>query len=178
MKITPLAAVVGGLLAGAAGTASMDTVRYLRYRRGGGTERPLAWEFAPVASWEEAPAPGQVAKRLLEGFTQRALPDRWAWLVSNSAHWTYGAAWGALYGVVAGSARRPHPLRGLSLGAVVWGTGYLVLPRAGLYEPVWKYDAKTLTSDLTAHLVYGVGTGAFFCLFTGLRRAGLRAARS
>jgi hypothetical protein len=32
--ITPLGAVVGGLLAGAVGTACMDTLRYLRYRRG------------------------------------------------------------------------------------------------------------------------------------------------
>jgi hypothetical protein len=28
----------------------------------------------------------------------------------------------------------------------------------GLYEPIWKYDRKTLAKDLTAHLVYGLGT--------------------
>lgn len=43
--MTPLAAVAGGLLAGAVGTASMVTVRYLRYRRAGGKDSPLAWEF-------------------------------------------------------------------------------------------------------------------------------------
>jgi len=40
--ITPLAAVAGGLLAGAVGTVCLDTVQYLKYRRGGGTESPLA----------------------------------------------------------------------------------------------------------------------------------------
>src|SRR6202040_1497342 len=45
--MTPLAAVVTGLLAGAAGTVCLDAVHYLKYRRAGGTDSPLAWEFAP-----------------------------------------------------------------------------------------------------------------------------------
>ena len=61
--MTPLAAVASGLLAGAAGTASIDAVRYLMYRRGGGQDAPLAWEFAPVESWAQAPDPGLVTKR-------------------------------------------------------------------------------------------------------------------
>jgi hypothetical protein len=80
--LTPLAAVAAGLLAGAVGTVCLDAVHYWKYRRAGGTDSPLAWEFAPVQSWETAPAPGQVAKRVLEGFTQRKLPDRSAWLLT------------------------------------------------------------------------------------------------
>lgn len=162
--MTPLAAVLGGLLAGAVGTACMDAVRYVRHRRAGGEESPLAWEFAPVDSWEKAPEPGQVGKRLIEGFTQRELPDRWAWLTSTVAHWCYGSAWAALYGVVAGSLRRPRALYGLPFGAAVWVAGYIVLPEAGLYKPIWEYDAKTLARDLSAHLAYGTGTGAAFWL--------------
>jgi hypothetical protein len=164
--MTPLAAIVGGLLAGAIGTVSMDTVRYVKYRRGGGQDSPLAWEFGPVDSWEQAPDPGQVTKRLIEGFTQREIPDRWAWLTSTLTHWAYGSAAGALYGVLAGSMRRPHALYGLPFGATVWISGYVVLPEAGLYKPIWDYDAKTLASDLSAHLAYGAGTGAAFWLFT------------
>ncbi len=164
--MTPLAAIVGGLLAGAIGTVSMDTVRYVKYRRGGGQDSPLAWEFAPVDSWEQAPDPGQVTKRLIEGFTQREIPDRWAWLTSTLTHWAYGSAAGALYGVLAGSMRRPHALYGLPFAATVWVSGYVVLPEAGLYKPIWDYDAKTLASDLSAHLAYGAGTGAAFWLFT------------
>ena len=162
---TPLAAVVGGLLAGAVGTAALDTVQYVKYRRAGGQESPLAWEFAPVDSWEKAPAPGQVAKRVIEGFTQRELPARWAWLTSTIAHWSYGSAAGTLYGVLAGSLRRPHAGYGLPFGAAVWITGYLVLPEGGLYQPIWEYDAKTLAWDLSAHLAYGASTGAAFSLF-------------
>ena len=164
-SITPLAAVVGGLLAGTVGTACLDAVRYVKYRRSGGKDSLLAWEFPPVNSWETAPDPGQVGKRLIEGFTQRELPDRWAWPVSTFMHWSYGSAWGAAYGIVAGSLRRPSPLYGVPLGTVVWVSGYLLLPEGGLYKPIWEYDAKTLADDLSAHLGYGAGTGLAFWLF-------------
>jgi len=58
-----------------------------------------------------------------------------------------------LAGLVAGAA---------SFGAAVWAAGYVLLPAGGLYRPIWKYDAKTLASDLSAHLAYGAGTGAAF----------------
>ena len=162
--LTPLAAVAAGLLAGAVGTVGLDAVHYLKHRRGGGTQSPLAWEFAPVDSWETAPDPGLAARRVIEGFTQRKLSDRWAWPVSTAAHWAYGSAAAATYGIAAGSARRPHPAYGLPFGAAVWATGYVVLPEAGLYKPIWKYDARTLAWDLSAHLAYGAGTGATFWL--------------
>jgi hypothetical protein len=38
------------------------------------------------------------------------------------------------------------------------------LPEAGLYKPIWEYDATTLARDLTAHLGYGAGTGTAFWL--------------
>ena len=162
--MTPLAAVVKGLAAGAVGTVCLDSVQYAWHRRGGGKDSPLAWEFAPVEGWEKAPAPGQVAKRVIEGFTQREVPDRWAWLISTAMHWSYGSAWGSLYGVLAGSARTPRPRYGLPFGAAVWASGYATLPAAGLYQPIWKYDAKTLAKDLSAHLAYGTGTAATFWL--------------
>jgi hypothetical protein len=164
--MTPLAAVVGGVLAGAVGTVCMDSVRYLRYRRAGGEQRPLAWEFPPVETWAKADDPGQVAKRVIEGFTQRELPDRWAWLTSTVAHWAYGSSAAAGYGVVVGSLRRPRAVYGVPFGAAVWATGYLVLPESGIYKPIWEYDAKTLADDLTAHLAYGAGTGVAFWMIS------------
>jgi hypothetical protein len=162
--LTPLAAVAGGLLAGAVGTVCLDTVQYLKYRRGDGTESPLAWEFAAVQTWEQAPAPGQVARRVIEGFTQRKLPDRWAFPISTAMHWGYGMGSAALYGILCGSLRSPRPAYGLPFGAAVWAAGYVILPEGGLYKPIWEYDAKTLAWDLTSHLAYGAGTGGTFWL--------------
>ena len=155
-------------MAGVAGTVCLDAVGYLRYRRAGGEKRPLEWEFGPVEGWENAPDPGKVAKRVIEGFTGRELSDRWAWPVSTAMHWWYGSAAAALYGIVAGSVREPSPLYGLPFGAAVWGAGYVVLPEAGIYKPIWEYDAKTLARDLAGHLAYGAGTGAAFWLFVKL----------
>lgn len=164
--MTPLAAVAAGLLAGAAGTVCLDAVHYLKYRRAGGTGSPLAWEFAPVQSWETAPAPGQVARRVLEGFTGRKLPDRSAFLISTLAHWGYGSAAGAAYGIVAGSLPAPRPVYGVPFGAAVFAGDYIALPAAGLYQPIWEYDATTLAWDLGAHLGYGAGTATAFWLLT------------
>ena len=166
--MTPLAAVVAGLLAGAVGTACLDAVHYLKYRRAGGTDSPLAWEFAPVENWETAPAPGQVARRVLEGFTQRKLSDRSAWLTSTIAHWAYGSAAGGAYGILAGSLPSQYPLYGVPFGTALFAGDYIALPAAGLYKPIWEYDAKTLAGDLSAHLAYGTGTGVTFWLITKL----------
>jgi hypothetical protein len=43
---TPLGAVARGLVAGVVGTAAMDLLQFARYRRGGGQDRLLAWEFS------------------------------------------------------------------------------------------------------------------------------------
>jgi hypothetical protein len=167
--LTPLGAVLRGGVAGAVGTVVMDAVWYARYRRGGGDKDPLAWEFGlDVQSWEQAPAPAQLGRRLYEAFTKRPLPVSRAALVNNVMHWGYGVAWGAQFGVLAGSLRRvPRtalPTLGLPLGAIVWGSSYVTLPLAGLYKPIWEYDAAVLARDLTTHLAYGLGTAAGFAL--------------
>jgi hypothetical protein len=145
----------------------MDLVWYSRYRRGGGRQGPVAWETAEgVDKWDDASAPGQVGRRIVEGFTQRELPDRWARTATNVVHWATGLIWGAQFGLMAGSTRRPSWRLGLVLGPVVWLAGYLLLPIAKLYKPIWEYDARTLSRDLSAHLVYGAATGASFAALT------------
>ena len=161
---TPLAAVAAGILAGAVGTVCLDAVQYLKYRRSGGTQSPLEWEFAPIETWDKAPDPGQVARRVVEGFTQRSLPDSWAFPISTAMHWGYGSGAGALYGIVAGSLQRPRAAYGLPFGAAVWAAGYVILPEGGLYKHIWEYDADTLAWDLGGHLCYGAGTGTTFWL--------------
>lgn len=166
--MTPLGAVVRGLVAGAAGTAAMDALLYATYRRGHGEERFEPWEFSSdVDSWEKAPAPAQVGKRLVEGLFERELPPQRARLVNNITHWAYGILGGVQYGIVAGSLRTPRIRYGLPFGASVWAAGYVVLPAAKLYEPIWKYDRVTLTKDLSAHLAYGLGTATALRLLAG-----------
>src|SRR5260370_30341436 len=116
-KISPAAAVVLGTVAGTVGTAAMDLVWFRRYRKGGGQQGLLAWETAEgVDKWDDTSAPGQVGRRLVEGFTQRELPDRWARTTTNVVHWATGLGWGAQFGLIAGSTRRPS----CALGLLLW----------------------------------------------------------
>jgi hypothetical protein len=165
---TPLGAVARGIVAGAAGTAAMDALLFGRYRRGGGTSSAEEWESSEgMSSWEDAPAPAQVGKRLLEGLFDRKLPPTRARLVNNVTHWAFGMFAGAQYGIVAESLPKHRILYGLPFGAAVWASGYVILPAAKLYQPIWEYDAKTLAKDLSAHVVYGVATaGALRLLST------------
>ena len=162
-RLSPLGAVLRGLLAAAAGTLAMDLLWYARYKRGGGESGFADWELsAGLDDWEHASAPGKLGKHLYEGFLQREMPARYAALTNNVMHWGYGIGWGALYGIVAGSECRPRARFGLLLGPIVWASGYVVLPLAKLYKPIWQYDPKTLWDDLSAHLVYGLATAAVF----------------
>jgi hypothetical protein len=106
---TPLGAIGCGLAAGPVGTLAMDLLFYTRYRRGGGKQHLFAWESsAGLPSWDGAPVPGQVGKRLFEGLFQKQLPPQRAELVSNITHWANGMLNGALYGIAAESLGQPR----------------------------------------------------------------------
>jgi uncharacterized membrane protein YagU involved in acid resistance len=135
----------------------MDTLWFYRYKRGGGESGPLEWEFSVG-----------LGKRLFEAVVQRELSPRWAPLTNNVMHWGYGLGWGGVFGIAASSTAAPPMLLGLPFGAVVWVTSYIVLPLAGLYRPIWEYDAGTLWQDLSAHLVYGLTTATTFGLLSRL----------
>ena len=161
-----LGSIIRGVNASAVGTLAMDALLYRRYRKSGGGSAFLGWESsAGLDSWEGAPAPALVGKQLLERVTNRPVPPRYARVLNNVMHWGLGLTTGAGYGLVVGS-RKPNLWYGLPFGAAVWAGGYAVLPRLGVYEPIWKYDLETLERDLSAHLVFGTGTAAAFWLLT------------
>lgn len=167
-RLTPVGALARGAAAGVVGTLAFDLWLYLQYRRERGTEPFRDWELsADVTGWDDAPAPAQVGRRLLEGLFQTGLPDARAASVNNIAHWVYSLAGATGYAVVAGSLRRSSPASGLLLGVGMWLSGYVILPPLGLYKRITEYDAKTLGKDLAAHLVYGLATAA---AFSALRR--------
>ncbi len=162
-RVSPLGAVSRGLLAGAVGTLAMDLVWYRRYRKGGGTDGFLDWEFsAGTKSYEDAGAPAQVGKRVVEGLFDTELPPESAAHMNNAVHWATGLGWGALYSLGVGSTRSAHPAFGTALGPAAWATSYVLLGLAKLYRPMWEYDAKTLGRDLSAHVVFGLGTASAF----------------
>lgn len=157
--LTPLGAVARGAVAGVAGTAAMDVVQYVQYRVGGGQDTFFHWELGAVTGWEGAPAPAQVGKRVIEGLFRAELPDEAANRMNNAVHWAYGTGWGVVYGVLAGSTATPRLGWGPVFASLQWLLDYVVLPPTGLYQPIWKYDAKVLAKDWATRLVYGTTVG-------------------
>ncbi len=164
-RTTPFAAVGMGLVAGLVGTAAMTAYQELvakakkasanaGERSGGGDqEQP---------SWESAPAPAKVGKRILEGVFQQDVPPEKIGLLTNAMHWGYGTMWGAAYGVIQATLRRRPVVLGPVFGSGVWALSYAQLVPMGLYEPPWTYPAKTVATDISYHLVYGLFVGASY----------------
>ncbi|MGA3217041.1 MAG: hypothetical protein ABSD97_15285 [Acidimicrobiales bacterium] len=148
------------MLAGAVGTSAMDALLYRRYRRGGGSEQPLNWEFsAGVKTWEDVSAPGLVGKYVLQRLQGEEPPPEWARSLQNTVHWATGVGWSLPLALVVPQGKRFAWRCGVAIGPIAWITSYVVLPFAKIYKPIWDYDAKTLADDLTAHLVYGMTIG-------------------
>jgi hypothetical protein len=156
---SPLGALLRGLLAGVAGTAAMTAYQELVQS---GDDDLADEPKGDAERWQQAPAPAKVAKRILEGvFHAKVSADRIP-LLTNATHWLYGSTLGTVYGLVQGTIRANPVAHGLAFGAGVWGFSYAQLVPMGLYEPPWKYPAKTLAIDLSYHLVYGLGVAAAY----------------
>jgi hypothetical protein len=165
---TPVRAIATGALAGTAGTLAMDLLWYYRYKHGGGEDSFLDWELSSgTASYEQAAAPAQVGKRLVEGYLQTELSPDTARAMNNTVHLVTGVLWGAAHGLLAGSTGRRRISAGLATGAAAWAASYAMLAPAKLYKPMWEYPPGVLWKDLSAHLIYGLGTGAAFRALTG-----------
>ena len=162
-RMRPLDAAVRGVAAAALGTLTMDVFLYRRYRREGGESGFGAWESsAGLETWDDAPAPAKVGKKIVEAMTGHELSPRYARSLNNVTHWGYGISAGAPFGIFAGVLRAPRLRYGPPFGAAVWATGYIVLPVLGVYRPIWEYDLRTLGKVLSGHLVFGLGTAAAF----------------
>jgi hypothetical protein len=168
--LTPLKALACGAVAGALGTAAMDALLYRRYTAGGGADGFLDWETAAgVETYDGAPAPAQVGRRLVEGYLQTALPPASARPMTNAMHWATGVGWGVNHGLVVGSLPHRRSAYGLATGMAAWSASYATLAPAGLYEPIWRYPADVLLKDASAHALYGLVTGTAFRLLAGGR---------
>ena len=92
-------------------------------------------------------------RELIDSATCGSLPDGTARDLTLAAHFTYGAATGAL---IAAVAPRPSLPAGAAAGAAVWATSYLGwIPAAGLLKPATHHPARRNFMMIAAHLVWG-----------------------
>lgn len=87
--------------------------------------------------------------------------QRLTWL-SVIAHFSYGAATGALYPATAGTigGTKSTALRGAGYGVGIWALSYLGwIPAAKILKPATAHPVKRNALMILAHIVWGAGTG-------------------
>jgi hypothetical protein len=164
-RVSPLGAVTRGVVAGLVGTAAMTAHQEIRARIR--EARHPAGERTgeePVDPWQSAPAPAQVARRVLEGVFQRQVPPEEISTLTNAMHWTYGAGWGAVYGLLRSSIGGSSAAFGPAFGFTVWAMSYVELVPMGLYEPPWDYAVTSIANDIGYHLTYGTATAMAYAV--------------
>jgi hypothetical protein len=108
--------------------------------------------------WAHAPAPAQLAKRVMEDITGREVPQDRIPVYTNVMHWGYGIATGAGYGLAQRWLRARPAVQGPVFGLGVWAWSYATLVPLGLYQWPWHYRAGAIAKDVSYHLIYGTGT--------------------
>jgi hypothetical protein len=167
-KPTFLGAVKLGFAAGLVGTTAMTALQeVMAHRRR--TRMPAGPMMPESDPWSHAPAPAQLAKRVMQEVTGREIPPDRIPMYTNAMHWGYGVSLGPAYGLARRWLRSRPALLGPAFGLGVWAWSYATLVPLGLYKWPWHYRAEAVAKDVSYHLLYGTGTAAGFELFARRR---------
>jgi hypothetical protein len=146
-----------GLAAGFVGTTAMTALQeVMAHRR---RARMPAGPMMPDADpWSHAPAPAQLARRVMEDVTGREIPPDRIPVYTNAMHWGYGIQMGAAYALARRWLGGRPSVLGPAFGLGVWAWSYATLVPLGLYKWPWHYRAGAVAKDVSYHLLYGTGT--------------------
>ena len=136
------------MVAGAAATVPMSMVLTALHRA--------------VPPQEQYPLPPReiVAVLAEKSGLHRTLTPAQEHAVAVACHYGYGAAAGALYGMLTPPAAFT-PLRGLALGLVLWAASYLGwLPALGILRPATEHPPRRTVLMIASHAVYGLALAA------------------
>jgi hypothetical protein len=157
-----------GLAAGFVGTTAMTALQEVmaRRRRARMPAGPMTAEADP---WSYAPAPAQLAKRVMEDITGREIPPDRIPVYTNAMHWGYGIAMGPVYALARRWFGGRAAVQGPAFGLGVWAWSYATLVPLGLYKWPWHYRAGAIAKDVSYHLLYGTGTAVGYQLLASNR---------
>ena len=158
-----------GLAAGLVGTTCMTALQEVMARRRRSRMPAPMPAMADADPWTRAPAPAQLAKRVMEDITGREIPPDRIPVYTNVMHWGYGVSMGAGYGLAQSRLRGRSALAGPAFGLGVWAWSYATLIPLGLYKWPWKYRAGAIAKDVSYHLLYGTGTAVGYDLLAKKR---------
>ena len=133
---------IHGFLGGAIGAGCMTVFRMLAHRAG------VIDQMVPQAV--EVWAKHHTSLNLPATQSKRALHH----VADQIMHAGFGATFGALYGATL-SRREVSPGRVAVFGVGVWAFGsFLLLPSLKIMRPEWRANAREISVNLSAHLLY------------------------
>lgn len=151
----PISRAVSGLVSGVAATLPMTLAMFaLRARM--------------PREWFKTLPPRKITLNLLHRLgLERGLDRKDERRLAGLSHFGYGAAAGALYGLIGFLPRRlPGPLYGMT----VWAVSYLgAMPALSLYRRADRDPASRNTLMIISHLVWGTFLGLGFAAIRMLR---------
>lgn len=150
MKNDVVLHAAGGVLGGAIGTALM--------LKGMKASQKLPERLKPTQVRRD---PGEFMVSRVEQLRREPLPRALRDGLAQGMHWAYGAANGALFGLLTSRIRlrslRTALLAGAAMGATVWAIGYAGwLPATRLTPPVWRQGGRHVAVSALGHVVFGM----------------------
>ncbi len=116
--------------------------------------------------------PALVTERVAEMAGAAAVLDRERLPpIALAAHFGYGTASGAVYGLLAPLLPLPAGLRGAAFGLGLFAAGYLGwLPALNIVPPATEYPADRRRLLIGAHIVWGLAADAVLACLSGQGR--------
>lgn len=181
-RLTPLGALFAGIGAGIVGTLTLSILARIMpgmklghqsEPSGGGSEEPdhgreMTAGATPAQALTEPQSPGpeglaqQFAFKIAAGVFGKDISGfARSWALAT--HLAYGAAWGALLGLIMGTFRLPEIPFGLAFGFIVWLVGPAILvPAMRILPPLRAQGAPRIALLVSAHLAWGLVVAVAF----------------
>lgn len=101
--------------------------------------------------------PAVLADRVARRVGRRTLSTPEKLRIQNAIHYSYGALFGAAYGVLAKAFPVATFGSGTAAGAALYAAGHATaLPLLRVQEPPWRLPRAALAWELTSHLLFGM----------------------
>lgn len=165
-SIAGLGAAIGkGLIAGLAGTVAITLSQMIEMKITGRSASSAPVKVGGDVMGVEPKGSAKAAEeKAVEGQTSETTKQE---VEANTAkfgqmmHFGYGTGWGLARGLLDIAGVHGSPATALHFGAV-WGAALVMLPAAGVSEPVTKWPVKTIVIDVMHHAVYAVAAGLMY----------------
>jgi hypothetical protein len=153
-----LAAALKGAAAGIVGTAALS----LGLHYGPTLMQRAGLLEPPPPGAEPEPPQEKLAASVADVAADAELDDTTKAVAGQAIHWSYGALWGAAYGVAQRELQWPAPLAGAALGGVVAGVASTLVPALQLTPPPTEQPVAQSAMMGALNMVYGEVTALAF----------------